>query len=78
MTKFKHKHASKYFTPNQQPSNPHTWVTVVNPVNKRLLLQACDDCGVVKSENSMMRHCNAKKDTALISSAMNARIDIAV
>jgi len=45
----------------------HAWVTVVNPVNQRLLLQACDDCGVVKSENSIIRSCKAEKGLALIS-----------
>jgi len=48
----------------------HQWVTVVNPLNHHTLLQACDGCGVVKSENSMMRACKAKKGVALISSAL--------
>lgn len=53
-------------------SATHTWVTVVNPNNHRLLLQACDDCGVVKSENSVTKPCQARKGQALISSAMRA------
>ena len=50
----------------------HCWVTVVNPTNHRVLLQACDNCGVVKSENSVMRHCHAAKGQALVSGAMTA------
>ena len=57
---------------------PHNWVTVVNPVNKSMLLQACDDCGVVKSENSILKSCRAKKGTALITSAMTADSQVAV
>ena len=48
----------------------HQWVTVVNPLNQRTLLQACDGCGVVKSENSIMRSCTAKKGVAMITSAL--------
>ena len=48
----------------------HTWVTVVNPINYRSLLQACDDCGVVKSENSIIRNCKATTNAGLISSAL--------
>lgn len=49
----------------------HVWVTVINPTNHRLLLQACDDCGVVKSENSVTRHCRAASGLGLISSAQS-------
>lgn len=52
----------------------HTWVTVVNPSNKRLLLQACDDCGVVKSENSVVKACRERRGRALISNALRANI----
>jgi len=54
----------------------HTWVTVVNPSNKRLLLQACDDCGVVKSENSVVKPCRAQKGQALISAALRATFQL--
>lgn len=50
---------------------PHAWVTVINPTNHRLLLQACDDCGVVKSENSVAKRCRAASGLALISSAQS-------
>ena len=50
-----------------QFDSEHVWVAVVNPVNHRMLLQACDGCGVVKSENTIVRNCKAPKGTALIS-----------
>lgn len=50
----------------------HVWVTVVNPINHRMLLQACDGCGVVKSENTIVRNCKAVKGTALISGSMES------
>ena len=56
----------------------HSWVTVVNPTNHRMLLQACDNCGVVKSENSVMRRCRAPKGQALVSGSMSARNRIVV
>lgn len=49
----------------------HQWVTVVNPLNSRMLLQACDDCGVVKSENSVEKGCKASKGAAVISGAIS-------
>jgi len=57
---------------------PHRWVTVVNPYNQVSLLEACDDCGVVKSENSVIKRCLANKGTGLISNAMEATVQIAV
>ena len=48
----------------------HNWVTVVNPMNQALLLQACDNCGVVKSENSVVKLCKAPGQRALISGAI--------
>lgn len=48
----------------------HRWVTVINPTNHRVLLQACDDCGVVKSENSVIRNCKGAKRGGLISDAL--------
>lgn len=50
----------------------HVWVTVINPINHRSLLQACDGCGVVKSENSIIRNCAAPTGSALISNVMAA------
>ena len=50
--------------------NKHVWVTVVNPINHRSLLQACDGCGVVKSENSIIRNCKATDKVGLISDAL--------
>ncbi len=56
----------------------HKWITVVNPYSKLSLLQACDDCGVVKSQNSINKSCKANKGVGLISSALLANINIAV
>jgi len=47
----------------------HAWITVVDPTNQRSLLQACDHCGVVKSENSVVKACSGVAGTQLISSA---------
>lgn len=55
---------------NNKFGRKHTWVTVVNPINHRSLLQACDGCGVVKSENSIIRECKAESNIGLISEAM--------
>jgi len=56
----------------------HKWITVVNPINHRTLLQACDDCGVVKSENSIVRDCKAIKGSVLISRSLSSHQQIAV
>ncbi len=45
---------------SSKPLN-HAWVTVVSPLNQRLVLQACDHCGVVKSENSIVRACSGHR-----------------
>jgi hypothetical protein len=50
----------------------HQWITVVNPTNQMLLLQACDNCGVVKSENSVIRRCAQPQGQGLISSSMGS------
>lgn len=63
-------------TTNSTQNTDHSWVTVVNPSNNRLLLQACDHCGVVKSENSVVRRCQASKDQALISSSLDSTFSI--
>ena len=47
----------------------HSWITVVDPTKQRSLLQACDHCGVVKSENSVVRACSGIVGAELISSA---------
>jgi len=47
----------------------HGWITVVDPTNQRSLLQACDHCGVVKSENSVVKACSGVAGSELISSA---------
>jgi len=56
----------------------HAWITVLDPTNQRSLLKACDDCGVVKSENSVIRNCKAELGTALISSSLTGNIQIAI
>lgn len=48
----------------------HSWISVINPRNQRSLLQACDDCGIVKSENSILKNCTAIPGQAMISSAV--------
>ena len=55
---------------NNKFGKKHAWVTVINHVNHRSLLQACDGCGVVKSENSIIRQCEATSNRGLITSAM--------
>ncbi len=47
----------------------HGWITVIDPTNQRSLLQACDHCGVVKSENSVVKACSGVAGAELISSA---------
>ena len=59
---------------NNEFGKKHTWVTVVNPINHRSLLQACDDCGVVKSENSIIRNCKATTNVGLISGALEQNL----
>jgi len=61
---------------NLDSANSHKWVTVVNPTNKRMLLQACDNCGVVKSENSVMNKCAKPANQNLISGAMNGDLEM--
>ena len=56
----------------------HRWVTVVDPTNQRSLLQACDDCGVVKSESSVIRRCKADYGVALISSSQPHGVKAAI
>ena len=72
MNKFKQRSSTS------SPLKQHSWVTVVNPTNSRLLLQACDDCGVVKSENTIIQNCKADAGTALITHSLNQTIKIAV
>lgn len=56
----------------------HLWVTVEDPTNRRSLLQACDDCGVVKSENSVIRNCKADFGAALITGSIVVNTQIAI
>lgn len=48
----------------------HDWVTVVNPTNRRMLLQACDNCGVVKSENTVIQACQQPAGQRLITATL--------
>ncbi|MEM7358098.1 MAG: hypothetical protein AAF431_03260 [Pseudomonadota bacterium] len=59
-------------------SSTHEWITVVNPTNSRVLLQACDFCGVVKSENSVVSHCSNAHGERLISSSLGDDLRLAV
>ncbi|MFT5572411.1 MAG: hypothetical protein ACI9FR_001334 [Cryomorphaceae bacterium] len=71
----------KFTRDGAQPSvriRLHSWVTVINPTNHRLLLQACDDCGVVKSENSVIRSCKADRGLGLISRSQQLGHGLAV
>lgn len=54
----------------------HSWITVVNPTNRRMLLQACDHCGVVKSENTVVRHCTADSSQHLISDSLGSELRV--
>ncbi len=50
--------------------NRHQWVTVLNPIERRELLRACDNCGVVKSQNTMRKACAVKTPQRLISGSL--------
>ena len=56
----------------------HTWHTVVNPVSQNRVLQACDHCGVVKSENSIVRVCRGHRETRLLSAQATGKFQQAV
>ena len=60
------KHGKRHFR--------HQWISVVNPSNHFMLLQACDNCGVVKSENSVIRRCSMPQGQRLISGAMSNQL----
>ena len=60
------------FNRNDAIVHRHQWVTVLNPANQRALLQACDNCGVVRSENTHLQVCQAKPHQNLITSALQA------
>lgn len=49
----------------------HQWVSVLDPRNNRSLLHACDDCGIVKSENSIARNCRATPGIGMVSSGVS-------
>lgn len=48
----------------------HQWVTVPNPIKRRALLEACDNCGVVRSANTMLQYCKADADQKIITTAL--------
>ncbi len=50
--------------------NAHQWVTVPNPHRQRALLHACDNCGVVRSENTQMKNCGAEQGQGIITKAL--------
>jgi hypothetical protein len=52
----------------------HHWITVLNPTNSQLLLQACDNCGVVKSENSVLKPCARPDGQQLISGSLGGEL----
>lgn len=56
----------------------HSWQTVVNPVSLNRVLQACDHCGVVKSENSITKACRGQSGARLLSSSVISRYRHAV
>jgi len=60
------------FNTHCAPAQTHQWITVPNPVNKRVLLRACDNCGVVKSQNTVTTRCKAAPGQHLITSALRA------
>jgi hypothetical protein len=55
---------------NVDVKRDHDWVTVVNPTNRRMLLQACDKCGVVKSENTVVQQCRRPDGEHLITGSL--------
>ena len=59
------------------PILEHNWVTVRNPNNYQMVLQACDHCGVVKSENSVVKSCSGDKSARLISNLVDHSIAVA-
>ncbi len=58
---------SKAHLHRQAPVKMHEWVTIPNPTNLSALLQACDHCGVVKSQNTMIKRCSADSDQFILS-----------
>ena len=62
----------------KKAARTHSWITVIDPRNHRSLLQACDDCGVVKSENSVVRDCTSSTRQALLSGEMSIVTQIAI
>ena len=74
----RHKGLNGYACPVNNQPRVHAWLSVINPISQRSLLCACDNCGVVKSENSIIRSCEAEPGGALISSSFSANTKIAV
>lgn len=61
---------------SKRRERPHSWITVVNPTNRRMLLQACDHCGVVKSENTVVKQCSAEPGAHLISESLSSEMRV--
>jgi len=80
MKQFTRSNSSLALTPRAKKTSArtHTWLTVIDPTNHRLLLQACDNCGVVKSENSVIRHCSAPSGQALLSGSLSLATQLAI
>lgn len=64
--------SQRFEMPLSRIQHAHAWVTVPSPINKRVLLQACDNCGVVKSQNTVRKQCHAEPELRIISSALQA------
>jgi len=61
-------YSNRYFEASANHKiNHHRWVTVRNPMNESVLLQACDHCGVVKSQNTVIKSCSAEPDQFILS-----------
>jgi len=41
-------------------TNQHTWITYLNPRNKKIRLDACSRCGVLKGISAQTQSCNDK------------------
>ena len=66
------------FTDFTQAKKEHRWITVNHPTRHTAVLQACDRCGVVKSENSVLKSCTGDANARLISSVYIAAYSEAV
>ena len=55
----------------------HRWVTVKDPSNFKTVVQACDCCGVVKSENSIVKACKGEPGASLIVASQQQKFHLA-